>query len=179
MEVPLLEQPPRPSKAQKEEKEEENQHSNVKTSSLLLGLMVGFFLQISTLGANYLAITLWGKDVMNTSKAADYYLFSLLWCLFLTCMALAILAFLRNLIIQAPSNNNNITSSDYNLDTIIFCRFVVGALMGVCSAWAATDYFLLGMMSLQIVYSVGTTLTVALLWCGVMMWVFASRRSRH
>jgi hypothetical protein len=52
------------------------------------------------------------------------------------------------------------------------CRFVVGALVGVCMAWAATDV-VLG-MSGQIVYSLGT-LAVALAWCKFMMWCFAPR----
>ena len=160
MEEPLLEQPPKTGEAQEEE---ENQHSKVKTSSLLLGLMVGFFIQFSTLGANYLAITLWGEDVMNTSKA-DIILFSLLWSFFTSSMAIVILAFLRNLI------EASYTGDDFdNVILHLECRFVVGALIGVCSAWAATDY-VLG-MSQQIVYSVAT-LVVALLWCRVMLWIF-------
>ena len=161
MEEPLLEQPPKTSEAQEEE---ENQHSSVKTSSLLLGLMVGFFIQFSTLGANYVVIILWGEDVMNTSKS-DIILFSLLWSFFTSSMAIVILAFLRNLI------EASYTGDDFeNVILHLECRFVVGALIGVCSAWAATDY-VLGMAQ-QIIYSVGT-LAVALLWCRIMMWVFA------
>lgn len=160
MEAPLLEKPHR---TREEEEQESQQHSSVKTSSLLLGLLVGFFIQFSTLGANYLVISIWGEDVMNTSKR-EIILFSLLWSFFTSSMAIVILAFLRNLLSASFYGND--------LDTVVLhmeCRFVVGALVGVCSAWAATDY-VLG-MSQQIVYSVAT-LVVALLWCRVMLWIF-------
>jgi len=160
MEAPLLEQPHR---TREEEEQESQQHASVKLSSLLLGVLVGFFIQFSTLGANYLVISIWGEDVMNTSKS-EIVVFSLLWSFFTSSMAIVILAFLRNLL----------SASFYgpDLDIVVLhmeCRFVVGALVGVCSAWAATDY-VLG-MSQQIVYSV-VTLVVALLWCRVMMWIF-------
>ena len=161
MEEPLIQQSPKTGEA---EEQKDRQHASVKLSSLLLGLMVGFFIQFSTLGANYLVITLWGEDVMNTSKS-DIILFSLLWSFFTSSMAIVILAFIRNLL------SASYTGSDF--DSVVMhmeCRFVVGALIGVCSAWAATDY-ILG-MSQQIVYSVGT-LAVALVWCRIMMWIFA------
>jgi hypothetical protein len=134
-----------------------------KATSLILGLLVGFFIQFSTLGANYLIISLWGADVMTTSQR-DIVLFSLLWSFFTSTMAIVILAFLRNLV-SASYDGEDFDDMVLHME----CRFIVGALVGVCSAWAATDV-MLG-MSAQIVYSFAT-LAVALAWCRIMMWFF-------
>jgi hypothetical protein len=147
-----------------------DQHRRFKMSSLCLGLLVGFFIQASTLGANYLVVTVSGEDVMTTSKK-DIILFSLLWSLFTSFLAIVILAFLRNLVRATYETDNE--EQNYQLDDVILdmeCRFVVGALIGVCTAWALTD-LILG-LSVQIVYSF-LTLGVALAWCKLMMWCFA------
>jgi hypothetical protein len=136
-----------------------------KRSSLFLGLMVGFFIQFSTLGANYLVISIWGEEVLSSSKQ-DIVIFSLLWSFFTSTMAIVILAFLRNLVSSTYSRESP------ELDDMILhmeCSFVVGALVGVCVAWAATDV-ILG-MSAQIVYSL-VTLVIALAWCRIMMYFF-------
>jgi hypothetical protein len=136
---------------------------------LCLGLLVGFFIQASTLGANYLVVTVSGEDVMTTSKK-DIVLFSLLWSLFTSGLAIVILAFLRNLV-RVTYETDNEEQNDQLDDMILHmeCRFVVGALIGVCTAWALTD-LILG-LSVQIVYSF-LTLGVALAWCKLMMWCF-------
>jgi hypothetical protein len=141
-----------------------------KMSSLYLGLLVGFFIQASTLGANYLVVTVSGEDVMTTSKQ-DIVLFSLLWSLFTSGLAIVILAFLRNLV-RATYETENEEQNDQLDDMILHmeCRFVVGALIGVCSAWALTD-LILG-LSIQILYSF-LTLGAALGWCKLMMWCFS------
>jgi hypothetical protein len=145
------------------------QHRRFKMSSLCLGLLVGFFIQASTLGANYLVVTVSGEDVMTTSKK-DIVLFSLLWSLFTSGLAIVILAFLRNLV-RVTYETDNEEQNDQLDDMILHmeCRFVVGALIGVCTAWALTD-LILG-LSVQIVYSF-LTLGVALAWCKLMMWCF-------
>jgi hypothetical protein len=136
-----------------------------KTSSLVLGLMVGFFIQFSTLGANYLALSFMGESILSITQR-DLILFSLFWSLLTSTMAILVLAFLRNLVFA--------TYVGEDIEDIILhmeCRYVIGALIGVCSAWAATDVAL--GMSGQVVYSV-ITLAVALSWCRVMMWFFAT-----
>jgi hypothetical protein len=55
------------------------------------------------------------------------------------------------------------------------CRFVVGALVGVCMAWTMTD-LLLGMKA-QILYSL-LTLLIALFWCRVMMHCFSFKEGK-
>jgi len=159
-----------------------------KLSSLILGLLVGFFIQFSTLGANFLVITIWGDDVISKSKR-DIVVFSLLWSFFTSAMAIVILGFLRTLVgitfsvfgrngkKQRPSQNRK--DDDLLEDMVLHmeCRFVVGALVGVCMAWTITD-LLLGMKA-QILYSV-ITLCVALCWCRIMMSCFtASEVENH
>jgi hypothetical protein len=134
--------------------------SNFKLSSLLLGLLVGFFIQFSTLGANCLA--LWGKDfVMNTKT--DVFVFSLFWSLFTSGMPVLILVFIRNLVTITYSAVGR-RSNDELLEDLILqleCRFGVGALAGFCVAWTITDV-LLGMRA-QVGYSL-VIIGVALVW---------------
>jgi hypothetical protein len=174
-----------------------------KLSALMLGLLVGFFIQFSTLGANFLVITLWGEDVISKSKS-DIVVFSLLWSFFTSAMAIVILSFLRTLVtitynavsaqsedlLEVSSNRsptvadgvqakaNSLTRIVSDLQEMVLhmeCRFVVGALVGVCLAWTMTD-IVLGMRA-QILYSL-LTLLVALFWCRVMMHCFSSKASK-
>jgi hypothetical protein len=89
-----------------------------KLSSLILGLLIGFFIQFSTLGANFLVITIWGEDVISKSKT-DIVMFSLLWSFFTSAMAIIILSFLRNLV---TITFNAISSQSQDLLEVSFCR---------------------------------------------------------
>jgi hypothetical protein len=158
---------------------EEKAFSRFKFSSLVLGLLVGFFIQFSTLGANFLVITIWGTAVVTKSQT-DIVVFSLMWSIFTSSMAIVILGFLRNLVTITYSAVAG-RSKDLLEEMVLHmeCRFVVGALYGICFAWTLTD-ILLGMRA-QIVYSL-VTLVVALFWCKIMMMCFtedkpSSRRS--
>lgn len=167
----------------KEDSDEElvlhkEQSNSFKRSAIILGLLVGFFIQFSTLGANFLVITIWGDDVVSKSKS-DIVTFSLMWSFFTSAMAIVILGFLRNLVtIAFGAVSSPLTDKHESLleDMVLHmeCRFVVGALVGVCMAWTMTDIFL-GMKA-QIIYSV-VTLVVALIWCRIMMHCF-TRSSR-
>ena len=159
-EEPLLEQPT-------EDKNMKRQLTRFRSSSLALGLIVGFFIQLFTLGSNYLIISMRGEDVMQTSQQ-DIIL--LLWSFFTSTMAIVILVFLRNLVCVACE----VDAYD-EMIIQLECRFIVGALIGVFSAWAATDVAL--GMSAQIVYSFAT-LVVALTWCRIMMWWFSPPAAR-
>jgi hypothetical protein len=142
-----------------------------KRSSLLLGLLVGFFIQFSTLGANYLVISIFGDDVLTSSRS-DILLFSFVWSFFTSALAILLLSFLRNIVTSSYATGDHEEDEIDDMVLHMECRFVVGALVGVCMAWSATD-IVLG-MSGQIVYSLGT-LAVALAWCKVMMWCFSPR----
>jgi hypothetical protein len=137
-----------------------------KMSALLMGVLVGFFIQFSTLGANFLVINIWGEDILNKSRN-DIVVFSLVWSFFTSAMAIIILAFLRNIVSIAYLSV--MKKSQEMVEELVLhleCRFVVGALIGVCTAWTITDA-LMGMQA-QIVYSMAT-LAIALIWCRIMM----------
>ena len=136
-----------------------------KSSSFILGIIVGFFIQFSTLGANYLALSFMGEAILDVTQR-DLILFSLIWSLITSTMAIAVLAFLRKLLFTMYIGQD--------IEDIVLhmeCRYVVGALIGVCTAWAATDVAL-GMTG-QVIYSV-VTLFSALSWCRLMMYFFGS-----
>jgi hypothetical protein len=136
-----------------------------KSSSFLLGIIVGFFIQFSTLGANYLALSFMGEAILTVTQR-DLIIFSLIWSLITSTMAILVLAFLRKILFTMYIGKD--------IEDIILhmeCRYVVGALIGVCTAWAATDVAL--GMSGQVIYSM-VTLVAALSWCRLMMHFFAS-----
>jgi hypothetical protein len=166
-----------------------------KTHSMVIGLLVGFFVQFSTLGANFLVIALWETNLhehaagisesattttditMAPRTKSEIILLSLLWSAFTSFMAILTLGFLRSvitIIFQAtlPPHRRGLPDTDAILDEVILhleCRFVVGALVGVCLAWTVTD-LILG-MNLQILFSF-ITLTISLAWCKLMMHCF-------
>lgn len=146
-----------------------------KTHSLVIGLLIGFFVQFSTLGANFLVIALWENDIMARSKT-ELILLSLVWSAFTSFMAILTLGFLRSvvtIVFQASIPPERRGAADAVLEEVILhleCRFVVGALIGVCAAWTVMDLFL--GMNVQIICSLAT-LFVSLVWCKVMMQCFA------
>jgi hypothetical protein len=144
-----------------------------KNHSLMLGLLVGFFVQFSTLGANFLVIVLWENDLIHKSKS-EIVMLSLVWSAFTSFMAILTLGFLRSVvtIVFRASVPRDCIDREAILEEVVLhleCRFVVGALVGVCMAWTATDV-LLG-MNIQIIFSLAT-LAVSLLWCKLMMYCF-------
>lgn len=146
-----------------------------KAHSLIIGLLIGFFVQFSTLGANFLVIALWEKDVLARSRT-ELILVSLLWSAFTSFMAILTLGFLRSVITivfraTVPPEQRG-PLMDAVLEEVILhleCRFVIGALVGVCSAWTVMDVFL--GMKIQVIFSL-ITLALSLLWCKVMMQCF-------
>jgi hypothetical protein len=148
---------------------EEKVFSSFKFSALALGFLVGFFIQCSTLGANFLAITIWGEDMITMPKRI-ILAFSLLWSLFTSTVAIVILGLLRNLI-SITYHAIRLNSEELLEEMVLHveCSFVVGTLVGVCLAWTTTD-IVLGMQA-QILYSL-VTLGIALLWCQVMLKCF-------
>lgn len=161
LEVPLLDQEGKPSTGDKQR--------IFRASSLLLGLLIGILIQCSTLGANYIVISLWGEQVLQVSEC-DVIFYSLLWSFLTSTMAIVILVYLRNFVVASFSDTENIDEIVLHME----CRFVMGALIGVCTAWAITD-FALGLTQ-QVLFSIGT-LVISLLWCRIMMWIFATARA--
>lgn len=155
-------------------------YQSFHTSTLILGFMVGVIIQLSTMGANFLIMTVYGDDAISSTK--DIIIFSLIWSTVTSTMAFFILGFIRNLL---KAGYRNMTSANGDeeagiseeLDDIILnveCRFVVGAMMGVCLSWTVTDIFL--GLNVQVMYSL-ITLTIALFWCHMMLRCFSSGKT--
>jgi hypothetical protein len=152
---------------------EEKALSRFKFCSLLLGLLVGFFAYSFTLGGTILVITMWGEDVVTTSKTDTFVFFSLLCSFFFSAIFFVILGFLRNLVAITYSAIGG--RSKELLKEIVSdmeCGFVVGTLVGLSLFWTMAPV-LFGMAA-QIVYSLVALLVVAFFWCKIMMMYFAT-----
>lgn len=79
------------------DKVQEKLLENCKSYSGFIGLWCGVYVQLSTLGANFLLVAMWGEDAKTRSQS-DAMVFSLGWSFFTSCMALVILALLRNMV---------------------------------------------------------------------------------
>ena len=144
--------------------------------SIIIGFIIGCFIQCSTLGANFLMTTLYGKDVYYTQGFIGV---SLVWCFITSIMGVSVLLFLRSLVVTAFYATNSSRQDESTLEAKenfminvienIEQFFAVGSLVGVGCAWTVTD-ILLGMES-HIYHSV-LTIIIALVWCK-----FAMKRS--
>jgi len=157
--------------------EEENildvQEESIKWSkcySLIIGLIIGCFIQFSSLGANFLMTSLFGQDVFFMK---EFVVISLLWCFVTSIMGVCVLLFLRSLVVTSFYATATINSSfDSNENFIakliqhMEYHFAVGSLIGVCTSWTVTD-IILGMKA-HVAHSL-ITLFVALVWCRLVL----------
>jgi len=141
-----------------------------KTYSLIIGLIIGCFIQFSSLGANFLMTSMYGYNVFFMK---EFIVVSLLWCFVTSVMGVCILLFLRSLVVTSfyatTAVNDSFESKEDFVATLIQHMeyyFAIGSLIGVCMSWTVTDV-LLGMKA-HVVHSL-ITLVVALGWCRVVM----------
>jgi hypothetical protein len=154
--------------AEEDPRLEEKAFSRFKFSSLLLGLLVGFFIQLATLGVNLLVISIWGGEIVKSKT--KILVFCMLWSFFYSAMAFVILGITRDLVTITYSAGGG-RSNDF-LEYMLFhmeCRFIVGALVGINVAWIVTD-LLLGSPA-PIMYSFGG-LAFAILWVKIVTMCF-------
>jgi hypothetical protein len=154
-----------------------------QTYSLALGLVVGFFIQFSSLGANFLLTVMYGTalEQQQHTTAADstgsatmspsmqpnaIVYFSFCWSFLTSCMGVMILVLVRNLVLLAWSNLDQWDHEQYqHQKKLLWCIesfFATGALIGVDMAWIVTDT-LLG-LQVHWMHSI-LALGVALVWC--------------
>ena len=146
-----------------------------KSCSLILGLLVGFFIYLSTLGAEFVGVMLWGREILNKSNH-ELIAFSLMWNFITTMIAIVILSSMRRLvsIVFLSSVSHKRTNTEDVLSELLSYmegRFAVGALIGICVSWNITN-FVLGMKP-QIIQSC-VILAVACLWCRVTLVLLGS-----
>jgi hypothetical protein len=139
---------------------EEKAFSRFKLSSLLLGLLVGFFIQCSAQEVFSLIIINWSKEDITKTRIGIVFLL-------LSFFIMAILESLRTLVRITYSAAGG-RSKDLLEDMILHMelRFVAGSLVGICLA-STMMLVILGMRA-QIVYS-PMALVVALFWYKIMM----------
>jgi hypothetical protein len=120
---------------EKDHRLEEKVFSRFKLSSLLLGLLVGFFVHFSTLGGTFLVITMRGEDFVTKCKTYTFVCFSLLCSCFFSAIALVILRFLRNLVAITYSAIGG-RSKDLLEEIVAYteCGFIVGTLISISLA---------------------------------------------
>ncbi|CAB9502124.1 expressed unknown protein [Seminavis robusta] len=149
-------------------KESSSQWSNLY--SLIIGLIIGCFIQFSSLGANFLMTSMYGYNVFFMK---EFLVVSLVWCFVTSIMGVCVLLFLRSLVVTSfyatTSVNENFKAKEDFIAGLIQKMeyyFAVGALIGVCMCWTITD-IVLGMKA-HIVHSL-VTLVIALVWCRLVM----------
>ena len=146
--------------------------SSFKTCSLILGLLVGFFIYLSTLGAEFVGVMLWGREILNKSNH-ELIAFSLMWNFITTLIAIVILSSMRRLVSIVFTATAGTHAEDVLSELLSYMegRFAVGALVGICVSWNATN-LVLGMKP-QIIQSC-VILAVACLWCRVTLVLLGS-----
>lgn len=145
-----------------------------KLSSLVLGLLVGCFIQLSSLGANFLISTRYGSAYNEKGiTKEDVFWFSFGWSFFTSAMGIGVLFLLRSIIttsynvVMKQSQTNNKLTDRLTLHLEYFFSF--GALIGVNVSWIVTDV-VLG-LEMHIWHSFAT-LVLALVWCKVVSCCF-------
>jgi F0F1-type ATP synthase assembly protein I len=144
--------------------------SSFKSSSLLVGLMIGFLIQLSTLGANFTVVYWTGGELFGNSDR-DVILFSLTWSLFTSSLAVGTMFLVRSLVsaVYADSSEEEEEGDGDRLERIVMhleARFVAGAMTGVCATWIATDA-VLGLTT-QLLLSL-VIVGVSVGWCCLMI----------
>mmetsp|Transcript_7253 Transcript_7253/g.9458 ORF Transcript_7253/g.9458 Transcript_7253/m.9458 type:complete len:503 (+) Transcript_7253:148-1656(+) len=171
-----------------EEKEEEKEKadkwllSSIYKYSLIFGLLIGCFIQSSSLGANYILMIVFGRDFEVMKQHQEHIVaFSLAWSFITSLMGIVILLIIRSLISLACHGLNK-SSVDSVRPTIFYNRrlslvanlefpFAFGAMAGVCASWAATD-LVLGLKS----HAYHSLLTLAVAYVGKTLFeVFSNR----
>ena len=151
-----------------EMKEMSSQWSNCY--SIIVGLIIGCFIQFSSLGANFVMTSMYGYGVFYMK---EFLIISLVWCMITSVMGVCVLLFLRSLVVTSfyattIANESFKSKEDFisGLVQKMEYYFAVGALIGVCMCWTVTDV-VLG-MNVHVVHSL-VTLLVALVWCRLVM----------
>jgi hypothetical protein len=137
----------------------------------LLGLLVGFFCQFSTLLVNFLLITIWGVDIVTKSKT-DAFVFSLLCTFFFSAIVFVISGFLRNRVAITYSAVGG-RSKELLDEMVLYMEsdFAVGFLLGLSLAFTMAAVRL--GMSAQTVYFLVALLVVAFFWYKILIMCFA------
>ena len=112
-----------------------------RASGVCFGLVVGCFIQLSCLGANYMLVYLWSQDKSQEGNyLKEAVMFNLVWDLFTTGLGVLVLFLIRRLVLLQWTSNDTPIS-----DKVLFhieSYFAVGSLVGVNLSWVLTNYLM-------------------------------------
>lgn len=114
-----------------------------KKCSAIIGFLVGLFIQGSTLGLTFMIASL--ED--GSPSATHYVNVTVMWSIFASFLAVAVLYFMRSLVISAFYSTNDPDSYFIELKEVFMHKvirnlekfYAIGALGGVGAAWCITD----------------------------------------
>jgi hypothetical protein len=143
-------------------RQDQQENHSYRSSILILGVVVGCFIQLSCLGANYLLLVMWnnsnsklhqkyGEGIIVVKTDAmllrEALIFNLIWDLFASGLGLIVLLLVRRLLLlqwwsTAPSSSSAVHAITRNILFAVECYFSVGALVGVNLSWVVTNYIM-------------------------------------
>jgi hypothetical protein len=143
----------------------------------LLGLVVGFFGNFSTLGGHFLVVTIWGEDAVIKTKTGIIFVL-ILFCSFFYSAAIvfAILGFLRNLVAITYSAIGG-RSKELLEEMVLHMEygFVVGTMVGLSIVWPMAAVRWGTRAQTMPMYSLTTLLVVAFFWRKIMVMYCATK----
>ena len=153
----------------------------LKYSCLVLGVLIGFFIQVSTIGASFLTNLPWAKGASDENIA----LYALAWSVITATASCGVMMIFRsfveitfNLTFGRALSYDPVTHARI-LDELIWyfeCYFSLGVLISVTLAWVATS-FVLGMPSTLV--DMGITVALPLFWCVSFFIIFMSKEVKN
>lgn len=137
---------------------------SAKMQSFIVGLLLGLFMQFSTLGANFLVSSYYlnkennGGDIYSSDSPFNLVTFNITWSIFASLLGVFFMIVTHYLLslLHKPMKSKLIYME---------CFITTGALVGVCLAWIGTDELL--HVHGHFVLSL-TTLAGALIWCKIL-----------
>ena len=160
---------------------DESMVGKMKTSCLVLGVLIGFFIQVSTIGASFLTNLPWAKGATDQNIAV----YALAWSVITATASCGVMMIFRsfveitfNLTFGRTLSYDPVTH-DRLLDELVWyfeCFFSLGVLISVTLAWIATS-FVLGMPSTLI--DVAITVALPVFWCVSFFVIFLTKDKRE
>lgn len=148
---------------------------SIKINSVIVGLLLGLFIQFSTLGANFL-VTSYTFNTASQNDDADstefnILAFNMIWSFFASFLGVLFMLIMRCLFSTMYQDSASNIRNTHLLH--MECFLSAGALIGVCLAWIGTDGFL--DVNAHLMLS-ALTLAGALIWCKILSYLLQNRQ---
>lgn len=102
------------------------------------GVVVGWFMQLSTLGMNYLLSQQYGDDYLNNHQnhqlATNKFVCSILWSFYISIIAVMCFETIKYMSTTSTTTSNS-KSNNSNNTGMFDTYFLSGCIVGVCSLW--------------------------------------------